>query len=173
MTFDNHHIQSMKPSEQHIVSTANGTPSPVIGEGSITLTENLSLDSVLVVPTLNHNLLSVSQITLTLHCIVIFWPNLCVFKDIRTRKTIGYGTRRGKLYYLDLIPASSHQLAQAFSVNKSAESEIWLWHKRLGHSSFGYLKKLFPKLFTRLSVSEFKCEVCELASSCSISNKYE
>ncbi|KAG7983008.1 hypothetical protein I3843_04G082300 [Carya illinoinensis] len=82
MTFNNHHIQSIKPFEQHMVSTANGTPSPVIGEGSITLTENMSLDSVLVVPTLNHNLLSVAQITLTLHCIVIFWPNLCVFKDI-------------------------------------------------------------------------------------------
>ena len=107
MTFDNLHIQFMKPSKQHIESTTNGTPSPVIGEGSITLTENLSLDSVLVVPTLNHNL-SVAQITLNLHCVVIFWPNLCVFKDIRTQKTIGYGTRRGKLYYLDLMPASSH-----------------------------------------------------------------
>ncbi|KAG6687043.1 hypothetical protein I3842_11G050900 [Carya illinoinensis] len=61
MTFENHHIQSMKPSEQHRVSTANGTPSLVVGEGSITLTENLSLDLVLVVPNLNHNLLSVAQ----------------------------------------------------------------------------------------------------------------
>jgi len=24
----------------------------------------------------------------------------------------------------------------------AANSKIWLWHKRLGHSSFGYLKKL-------------------------------
>jgi hypothetical protein len=123
------------------------------------------LDSVLVVPTLNHNLLSVAQITRTLQCIVIFWPNLCVFKDIQTQKTIGYGTRRGKLYYLELTSASSHQLAQAFSANKSADSEVWLWHKRLGHSSFGYLKKLLPKLFIKLSNSDFKCEVCELAKS--------
>ena len=39
MTFDNNHIRSMKSSNQHIVSTANGTPSPVIGEGSIALTK--------------------------------------------------------------------------------------------------------------------------------------
>ncbi|XP_068666655.1 uncharacterized protein [Aristolochia californica] len=45
MTFDNHHVKSMKPSEQHIVSKENGTPSHLIGECSITLTENLSLDS--------------------------------------------------------------------------------------------------------------------------------
>ena len=96
---------------------------------------------------------------------MIFWPNLYVFKDIQTQRTIGYGTRRGKLYYLELTSASSHQLAQAFSANKSTDSEVWLWHKRLGHSSFGYLKKLLPKLFIKLSNSDFKCEVCELAKS--------
>ena len=58
--FDNNHIQSIKSSDQHIVSTADGTPSPVFGEGSISLTKNLNLDSVLIVPSLNHNLLSVA-----------------------------------------------------------------------------------------------------------------
>lgn len=101
----------------------------MVGEGSITLTKKLNLDSVLVVPTLNHNLLSVAQLTLALHCIVIFWPNLCVFKDIWTQKTIGYGSRWGKFYYLDLMSTSSNQLAQAFLVDKSDKLhnlEIWL-----------------------------------------------
>ena len=97
MTFDNNHIQSIKSLDQHIVSTTDGTASPVLGEGSISLTENLNLDSVLVVPSLNHNLLSVAQITLTLNCIVIFWPKFCVFKGIQTRKTIGYGKREALL----------------------------------------------------------------------------
>uniref|UniRef100_A0A2N9IBP1 Integrase catalytic domain-containing protein n=1 Tax=Fagus sylvatica TaxID=28930 RepID=A0A2N9IBP1_FAGSY len=168
MTFDNNHIQSIKSSDQHVVSTADGTPSPVLGEGSISLTKNLNLDSVLIVPSLNHNLLSVAQITLTLNCVVIFWPNLCVFKDIRTRKTIGCGTRRGKLYYLDLMPASSNKLAQVFSANtpdKLQSSKIWLWHRRLGHASFGYLQKLFPQFFSQLTVSDFKCDICEMAKS--------
>jgi hypothetical protein len=117
MTFNNNHLQSIKSSDQHIVSTADGTPSPVLGEGSISLTKNLNLDLVLVVPSLNHDLLSVAQITLALNCVAIFWPNLYIFKDIQTRKTIGYGTRRGKLYYLDLMPTSSNQLAQVFSAN--------------------------------------------------------
>lgn len=66
------------------------------------------------------------------------------------------------------MPASSNQLAQVFSTNKCDElrnSEIWLWHRRLGHASFGYLKKLFPKLFSQLTVSNFKCNNCELAKS--------
>ena len=108
MTFDNNHIQSIKSLDQHIVSTTYGTFSPMLGEGSISLTKNLNLDSGLVVPSLNHNLFFVGQITLPLNCVMIFLPNLCVFKDIRTRKTIGYGTRRGKLYYLDLMSASSN-----------------------------------------------------------------
>ncbi|KAJ8618440.1 hypothetical protein MRB53_014626 [Persea americana] len=61
MTFDVNHIHSMKPSEQPVVSTANGTPSSMIGEGSITLTKYLNLNSVLVVPSLHYNLLSVAQ----------------------------------------------------------------------------------------------------------------
>ncbi|KAF7115772.1 hypothetical protein RHSIM_RhsimUnG0047900 [Rhododendron simsii] len=105
MTFDVKHVHSMKPFKQPIVSTADGTFSPVIGKGSITLTKNLNLDSVLVVPSLNYNLLSVTQRTRALQRIVIFWPNLCVFKDIQTQRTIGYGIRRGKLYHLDLTPA--------------------------------------------------------------------
>lgn len=37
-----------------------------------------------------------------------------------------------------------------------------LWHYRLGHPNFIYLKKMFPSLFNKDSVF-FKCEVCELA----------
>ena len=117
ITCDSQHVLSMKQSIAHIVSTTNGNLSPVIGECSISLSHDLNLDSILVVPSLNHNLLSVAQITCALYYVVIFWPNFCVFKDIRTRKTIGCGTRRGNLYYLDLNATSSHQLAQVLSAD--------------------------------------------------------
>jgi hypothetical protein len=60
ITFDSNHIQSMKSSNQHIMSKANGTTSPVVGKGSISLTKNLNLNFVLIVPLLNHNLLFVA-----------------------------------------------------------------------------------------------------------------
>jgi hypothetical protein len=82
MTFDYGQVSPLKPSSQKFVSTANGTSVPIIGEGSLSLTETLNLDFVLVVPSLDYNLLSVSQITTALFCVVIFWPELCVFKDI-------------------------------------------------------------------------------------------
>jgi transposase InsO family protein len=169
MTFDSRQVSPLKSLSQKFISTANGSSAPVIGEGSLSLNKTLNLDSVLVVPSLDYNLLSVSQITTTLSCVVIFWPDYCVFKDIRTRRTIGYGTKRGKLYYLDLEKHSSNKRHQALAVDgsekKGGNSDVWLWHRRLGHTSFGYLKRLFPRLFTNLDVSSLRCEVCELAKS--------
>jgi hypothetical protein len=36
--------------------------------------------------------------------------------------------------------------------------DIWLWHYRLGHSSFSYLQHLFPTLFENVLLSSFKCK---------------
>ena len=80
MTFDSRQVSPLRPFSQKIVSTT-----PVIGKGSLTLTDTLNLDSVLVVPSLDYNLLSVSQIITALSCIVIFLPELCMIKDIQTR----------------------------------------------------------------------------------------
>ena len=159
----------LKPSEQSVVSTANGTKASVIGEGSFSL-DKLNLDYVLIVPSLNFNLISVSQITTSLNCVIIFWHDYCVFKNINIKRTIGCCTRKGKLYYLDRTPSSLSASTQSSSghtssASSSSEHDIWLWHKRLGHASFGYLKYLFPKLFSKTSPSMFKCETCELAKS--------
>ena len=72
MTFDSRQVSPLRPSSQKIISTTNGNTTSIIGEGSLTLTDTLNLVYVLVVPSLDHNLLSVSQITTALSCIVIF-----------------------------------------------------------------------------------------------------
>ena len=119
MTFDSRQVSPFKSFSQHFVSTANGTSILITGEGSLSLTNTLNLDSVLVVPSLNYNLLSISQIITALFCVVIFLLEFCVFKDIQTRQTIGCGVRRGKLYYLDLVSKSSDELHQALNIGGS------------------------------------------------------
>ncbi|CAL8988820.1 unnamed protein product [Prunus brigantina] len=75
----------------------------------------------------------------------------------------------GKLYYLDWASDNEVKVGQAFKTSgtrsEGERDKIWLWHKRLGHASFGYLKKLFPSLFSSLDVSSFQCDTCELAKS--------
>jgi histone deacetylase 1/2 len=106
-----------------------------------------------------------------LACIVTFWPSFCVFQDILTRRILGYGVRRGKLYYLDLTDSGTHKLSQANQTGglENAKATVWLWHRRLGHLSFSYLRKLQPHLFSVVSDSDFHCDVCELAKSHRIS----
>ena len=116
-------VSPLRSSSQKIVSTANGNTTPVIGEGSLTLTDTLNLESVLVVPSLDYT-------TAALSCIVIFWPEFCVIKDIQTRQTIGCGIKQGKLYYLELQSKDSNKLQQALmadgSEGEKKKSEIWL-----------------------------------------------
>ncbi|KAH9696165.1 retrovirus-related pol polyprotein from transposon RE1 [Citrus sinensis] len=167
MTRDSSQLKSVLPSFQSVISTANGSTSPIIGEGSITLSNTLTLDTVLVVPSLEYNLLSVSQITSTLACTVTFWPTFCVFQDILTRKILGYGVRRGKLYYLELTENEGPNISQANQASNKdrTQANVWLWHRRLGHISFGYLKKLQPHLFSTLNDLNFHCDICEMAKS--------
>ncbi|RVW97617.1 Retrovirus-related Pol polyprotein from transposon TNT 1-94 [Vitis vinifera] len=99
MTFDSRQVSPLRPSSQKIVSIAN-----------------------------DYNLLSVSQITAALSCIVIFWPEFCVIKDIQTRQTIGCGIKRGKLYYLDLQSNDSNKLQQALMADGSeGEKKKMTW----------------------------------------------
>lgn len=67
MTIVSTQIAHLKLSIQKNISTANGNESSVIGT-SLFLTNTLNLDSVSVVPSLNYNLLYVSQITRALTC---------------------------------------------------------------------------------------------------------
>ena len=60
MKFDSRQVSTLKPSLQKSVSTTNGISTTIIREGSLPLTDTLNLDSVLLVPSLDYNLLSVS-----------------------------------------------------------------------------------------------------------------
>ena len=40
-----------------------------------------------------------------------------------------------------------------------------MWHRRLGHPSFRYLRHLFPDLFSNVETSELNCDTCILAKS--------
>ena len=64
---------------------------------------------------------------------------------------IGCSIMQGKLYYLDLQSKDSNKLQQALMTygfeGEKKKFEILLWHQQFEQASFGYFKKLFPRLF--------------------------
>ena len=126
------------------VRIANGTRTKVVGTGTIHLSNTLILKSVLFVPDLDCNLISVSRLNHDLNCETKFLANSCVFQDLSTRKVIGSADFRAGLYILDVHPSSRHfsghqcQLSHSLksSSHSNKESDIMMWHFRLDHPNF-------------------------------------
>ncbi|KAG2717881.1 hypothetical protein I3760_03G194700 [Carya illinoinensis] len=130
------------------IANANGVISPVTGIGPMTLSPSLHLSNTLLVLSLSHKLLSVSQLTADLRCVVLIYPNFCLIQGILTKEIIGRGTKRRELYYVDDISIGQANNMNNLHTNK--ETLLWLWHRRLGHPSFPYLKHILPNLFKHL-----------------------
>jgi len=149
------------------VRIADGKFSSIAGKGSVKISEKITLKYVLHVPNLACNLLSVSQLSKDSNCRVTFFESHCEFQDISTGMTIGSARMVNGLYYFDDNFLRNKQ-ALGFSTSISSLSireQIMIWHLRLGHPSFSYLKYLFPVLFKNVDCSFFQCESCHLSKS--------
>jgi len=146
-------FSSFQPhSSSNTVSLEDGSPSRVIGSGTINATPSLSLSSVLHLPQFSFNLISVSKLTRALNCCISFFPDYCLFQDLMTNKTIGKGHESGGLYILDTQvpkPIACSTALSPFDV-----------HCRLGHPSLPLLKQLYRQFS---SISTLDCESCQFA----------
>ncbi|KAJ9700568.1 hypothetical protein PVL29_006057 [Vitis rotundifolia] len=96
------------------VRIADGNFSPIAGKGLIKTSEEIDLKSILHVPKLTCNLLSVSKLSRDSNCCVIFYESHCIFQDQSSGKTIGSARMINGLYYFeDNLP--SNKIAQGLS----------------------------------------------------------
>ena len=86
-------------SPSHIV-VGNGNLIPVTSTGTTHLSHNLSLNNVLVLPSLIKDLIYVRQFTTDNNCFVEFDPFGCSMKDLPTRREIIRCDSSGPLYPL-------------------------------------------------------------------------
>lgn len=68
--------------------------------GTIQVTFTLVLENVLCVPTFSFNFISVSKLTKSLPCCLVFLSNLCFIQDLSCWNTIGVGKLHNNLYLL-------------------------------------------------------------------------
>jgi gag-polypeptide of LTR copia-type len=127
-------ISKSEPRQTEIVN-ANGEVYPVTGAGDVKVSSTINLSNTLLVPSRSTKLLSVGQICEELNCAVLMYLRFCIFQDLLTKEIIGRGTRRGRLYHLDNIVGGRAHLTTSSGMDR--KSLVWLWHQRLGHTSFG------------------------------------
>ncbi|KAK4373109.1 hypothetical protein RND71_008493 [Anisodus tanguticus] len=116
---------------------------PLTGIGTIH-TSTISLPDVYCIPKLHINLASAGQICDS-GCFIGLFPNSCYVQDLKSKRVIGTGRRKGRgLYVLDELHLPTH--ATTMPVNLSSfhlthfSSKFYLWHSRLGHVSGSRLR---------------------------------
>ncbi|KAL6576051.1 hypothetical protein OROHE_000522 [Orobanche hederae] len=135
-----------------IVGLPDGKKVRAIKEGSVQLSNTITLNHVLYVPRLNCSLLSVSQLCDDLQSRVIFDSQKCAIQD-QMRELIGMGSKRDGLYYF-----KEESLINTVKVDKEI-SDLVMWHNRMGHPSEKVVKLLAPVRNCRGSLNK-ACEVC-------------
>nr|ABF94881.1 retrotransposon protein, putative, Ty1-copia subclass, expressed [Oryza sativa Japonica Group] len=137
----------------------------VVGLGKIAISNDLSIANVLLVKSLNYNILSVSQL-----CSMGY---NCLFTDVdvivyrRNDSSVVFkGVLKGKLYLVDFF--SSKAKHETCLVAKSNTG--WLWHRRLAHVGMRHLHKLL-KHDHILGLTNVQFEKDRVCSACQASKQ--
>ena len=142
-TFQSHHSTST-------VTLVDKSISCVLGSRAIHPTPLITLTFVMSLPQLSFNLVSMSKLTHTLNCNILFFSEHCLIQDLWKKHIIGRG-RESKGLYIPETKVSN--LVACSGVVTPFELRC-----RLGHHSFSLLKKLYLQCY---SLSSLNCESCQ------------
>ena len=148
----------------------NGERALVTHIGTVHISETLVLYGVLCVPSFTFNLISVSQLTKTLFCCLVFLGSFCFIQDLVHWNMIGLGKATRGLYLLqhNSFPSSSVLAVSSPAPSQTSAADFTtvtsdLWHFRLGHPSHAKLS-LLNKTVPGLTVNKSHCcDICHLA----------
>ncbi|KAG8497686.1 hypothetical protein CXB51_007144 [Gossypium anomalum] len=120
------------------VYVGNGNALPVLSTSQsslLTRTRPLYMRSLLFVPGITKNLLSVSKFTKDNQVIFEFLPQQCQVRDLKTREVLLRGSVQNGLYKLHLHGTYPNVLSSGSAQCFTASSNVSLnvWHARLGH----------------------------------------
>lgn len=143
-----------------LVGLPNGKLVIADQEGSVALTDKMTLHSVLFVKELKCNLISVSQLIDELNCIVLFSKTCCLLQDLTLMTPIGVGRRKDGVYFLQEVK----MVSRVKKVDAKEKESLELWHKRLGHASHKRIRQL--PVVDSSGVELSVCDICFRAKQC-------
>ncbi|CAN1310032.1 Retrovirus-related Pol polyprotein from transposon TNT 1-94 [Linum perenne] len=110
----------------------------ILGHGSIDSSPNPIFSNVLLVDSLKHNLLSISQLC-DYGNRVSFESNFCFVETSDTNKLLFVGSRKENIYSVNLLNSEAFKEKCFSAIERNLE---FLWHRRLGHASLSRIAKL-------------------------------
>ena len=138
MTGEHKLLSTLKSKDDGNVTFGDNSKGKIVGIGNIGNPEDPSIENVLLVDGLKHNLISISQLCDKGYK-VIFDKKVCTIIDTITKKVLFIGNRKNNVYRIKI------QYEPKTSINSclvASNDENWLWHRRLGHASMNQLSKL-------------------------------
>ena len=133
-----------------MITLVNRSQTMAKGIGSTCPLPSVPLTSVLYVPDCPFNLISISNLTRDLNCLITFSNNSVTLQDQSTRMTIGIGCEFQGLFHLN-SPSSS-------TTCTSMDIPL-LIHSHLGHLNISKFRIIFPRFSSLYSID---CETCQL-----------
>src|ERR1044072_3714968 len=161
MTGERHMFQSLELKPGGVVGFGGNQKGKIIGCETIGNGKNPSIQNVLLVEGLMHNLLSISQLSDNGYD-VVFKQKSCKVISQKDGSILFSGQRKNNIYKVSISDLEKQNTKCLLSVYQ----EQWVWHRRLGHVSLRKISQLnkldlvrgLPKLkFT----SEALCEACQ------------
>ena len=148
-----------KPEQPGVVATGDDTPHPIVHVGKVPLSHvghKGKLMNVLHVLTITKNLVLVGQIVEP-EMQVRFTHLGCFIEE--EGQVIAQGRKDGRMFILDTNDVGTTMFAKGQKV----ESDIDLWHKRIGHINYQRLQNLQSKqiVFGLPKFSGRKAQICE------------
>ena len=136
MTGDHNLLCILNSKEEGTVTLGDNAKGKIVEIGNVGNPKHPSIENVLLVDRLKHNLISISQLCDKGYK-VIFDKKECLILDSCTNIVKFTGSRKNNVYKIKISYESNKDLCLVSSNYKK-----WLWHRRLGHAGMSQLSKL-------------------------------
>ena len=136
MTRENAMFSHILPKNWGYVTFGDNNKGKIFCEGKVGKSPKPTIDDVLLIDGLKHNLLSISQFC-DKNYRVVFDPTKCVVYD-DYNVALFVGSRFNNIHVVDLFDSKAFNEKCLVVVN----NDVWLWHKRLRHASMHMILKL-------------------------------